>query len=192
MATKTRVFLIVGVPGSGKDVLIQAVNDMGVLHAKIVPKHTSRNRQSDDGTEMICCDDELYDIDGCDIIYENYKSKYGIKSLDIWENINREVAQVIVVSNINAINKLLEMFGEAVKIIFIHSSLNADQYRKEQMALGNSNEYIENRISKYDKAIEMFHGNYKYFDHVLIFENSEEDLFDQIFRLFSYYEELSI
>ncbi|MBL4941862.1 MAG: hypothetical protein JKY81_09385 [Colwellia sp.] len=188
MTTKTRIFLIVGVPGSGKDVLIQAVNDMGVLHARIVPKHTSRERQSDDGNEMICSDDNDYDLAGCDITYENYENKYGIKSFDIWNNINDEVAQVIVVSNIRAINKLLAMFGSVIKIVFIHSSLNVEEYHKEQIVLGNSTEYIENRISQYDKAINMFLKNYNYFDHVLIFESSQEDLFDQIFRLLNYYE----
>ena len=49
-----QLFIIAGNAASGKDEIIQAVNDMGKLQAIIIPKYTSRRQDKDDGEEMIC------------------------------------------------------------------------------------------------------------------------------------------
>lgn len=51
---KPRLFIISGNAASGKDQIIQAVNDMGKLQAHILPKYTSRMQDQTDGEEMIC------------------------------------------------------------------------------------------------------------------------------------------
>ncbi len=43
-----------------------------------MPKHTNRPRKDDDGEEMICPEDELFDMGSCDLQYTNYGSIYGI------------------------------------------------------------------------------------------------------------------
>ena len=83
MNFKAIIFVVVGTPGSGKDLLIQAVNDMGLLHCRIVPKHTNRERQADDSNEMICVNDDGYDLENCEIVYTNYNNRYGIKNYDV-------------------------------------------------------------------------------------------------------------
>lgn len=49
-----RLFIISGNPSSGKDDVIRAVQKMGRLQSKILPKYTSRRSEADDGGEMIC------------------------------------------------------------------------------------------------------------------------------------------
>lgn len=180
--------VVVGTPGSGKDILIQAVNDLGTLHARIVPKHTTRKRQPDDGGEMICSDDTLFDLNGCDIRYDNYSDSYGMKSSEIWDYVRSGICQVIVISNVAAINKLFKIFGDLIKLVFVHSEIDREQYRKEQTQLGKPLAYIESRFDEYDKAYNIYFSNFAKFSHVLIFADSKEDFFDQIFRLFNYYE----
>lgn len=51
---KPKLFIIAGNAASGKDEIIQAVNDMGKLQANIIPKYTTRMQDEDDGNEMIC------------------------------------------------------------------------------------------------------------------------------------------
>lgn len=51
---KPKLFVVAGSAASGKDEIIQAVNDMGKLQAFIIRKYTSRNQDDDDGDEMIC------------------------------------------------------------------------------------------------------------------------------------------
>lgn len=188
MKNKSKIFLVVGTPGSGKDLLIQAVNDLGSLHAVIVPKHTSRKRYPDDGNEMICIDDDGYDMKNCDITYENYGKKYGIKTANLWKSLSKETSQVIVVSNEEAINDLINVFGELIVPLFVHSEMNKDEYRKEQNRQGKDDEYINQRVEKYEKAFNTYLRNLDKFKHVLLYAGSAEDMFDQIFRLFNYYE----
>lgn len=181
------LFIIVGSPGSGKDLLIRAVNDLGAQHAEIVPKHTSRQRWDDDGNEMICVWDPEHDLANCDIIYENYGDKYGIKGGEIWEGLSKGVFQVIVVSDVDAINKLRRVFGELVVLVYVHSEVDADEYQCIE-AHGKDSEYVQCRVAEYELAFNVYLENFLAFDHVLIYSGLKEDLFDQIFRLFRAYE----
>jgi guanylate kinase len=188
MKSKSLIFIVVGTPGSGKDILIQAVNDLGVLHAVIVPKHTSRKRQKDDGNEMICSDDDNYDMTNCDIKYDNYGDSYGLKSEEIWNGIKKEIIQVLVISNVKAINQIKERFGSLVKLLFIHSEINEEEYLRQEKELEKPEDYVAERLRKYKHAFNIYFNNFNLFDHVLLYSNSPEDLFDQLFRIFKYYE----
>ena len=180
--------VVVGAPGSGKDLLIRAVNDLGTQHAQIVPKHTSRQRRQDDGNEMICPGDENYDIEACDIIYENYGDRYGFECSMIWQGLKKGIFQVIVVSDINAINKLKEKFCNIMITVYVHSETNADEYERTEVAFGDDTNYVKQRSKNYRQAFDIFLKNFLAFDHVFIYTGNPEDLFDQIFRLFRAYE----
>lgn len=49
-------------------------------------------------------------------------------------------------------------------------------------------EYLKQREENFDMAWNLYEDNFMLFNHVFIFTNREEDLYDQIFRLFRYYE----
>ncbi|MBN1813567.1 MAG: hypothetical protein JXA14_17140 [Anaerolineae bacterium] len=183
-----RLVIVVGAPGSGKDWLIRAVNDLGTQHAEIVPKHTSRKRWPDDGPEMICPGDPGHNLAGCDITYENYGDSYGIESARIWEGLRQGAFQVVVVSKVDAINKLHKMFGELVLLVYVHSETDAEEYRLLETELGKDTEYIARRAAEYLTAFDIYLRNFLAFEHVLIHFGLKEDLFDQIFRLFRAYE----
>lgn len=185
MPYNPKIFLVSGSPGSGKDVLIRAVNDLGKFHAVIIPKHTSRTRRPDDEKEMICVDDPNYDLEHCDITYDNYDDMYGIKTKEIWKVIQKRIYPVIVVSNPNAINKLKEIFNDLIVLLYVHSEKTAEEFKNHENL---DDHYTLKRADKYRDAFNMFLRNYLSFNHVLIYSGSEEDLFDQIFRLFNYYE----
>jgi len=188
MIGKSKLFVVVGSPGSGKDLVIQAVNDMGKLHAQIIPKHTTRKRQFDDGNEMICIDDKDHDISGCDIVYNNYATNYGLKTSLIWDGFSKEQIQVVVISNIEAINKLCKIFKENIVLIFIHSETTKEDYLQIQEKRNNSKQYIEQRFLNYKKAWDIYFDNNIRFDHTIIYSGSNEDMYDQIFRLFMHYD----
>lgn len=205
-----RVFVVVGSPASGKDELIKAVNILGSIHAQIVPKHTDRDWRWDDEEEMICerildstgqmVQNPDFDIESCDIIYQNYGTIYGIKTNDIWEGLKEGIHQVLVVSNIDALNKLKEIFGELAVFLYVYSEINKEEYMKKEyekllergdVNQGETNEYLKKREDNFDMAWYLYERNFNLFNHVFIFTNKEEDLFDQIFRLFRYYENRS-
>jgi hypothetical protein len=189
MVFTPKLVAVVGTPGSGKDLLIRAVNDLGVQHAQIVPKHTSRLRRADDGNEMICSGDPEYNLEVCDLVYENFGDRYGIECSRIWEGLRNGVFQVVVVSNIDAINRLRERFGELLILVYVHSEIGADEYLKVEAALGQDSSYVKKRVEGYQSAFKLYLKNFLAFDHVLIYSGIQEDLFDQIFRLFRAYEQ---
>jgi ribose 1,5-bisphosphokinase PhnN len=188
MPHTARLMVVVGSPGSGKDKLVRAIGDLGAQHATVVSKHTSRYRRIDDGDEMICANDEGFNINECDIIYENYEDKYGIQSKEIWKGLRKGVFQVIVVSNIEAINKLRSIFGKLSILVYVHSAIMPEEYKKSESSLGSNIDYVIKRTEKYSMAFENFLLNFNAFDHVLIYTDAAEDLYDQIFRLFRAYE----
>lgn len=206
-----RLFIVVGSPASGKDELIKAVNTLGNLHANIVPKHADRDTRWDDDNEMICrkhldnqgklVDNPEYDLKNCDIVYTNYGTQYGIKSGDIWDGLQAGIHQVLVVSNVNALNELKVIFGELAIFLYVYSSITKEEYmKKEQMKLMEKEqesqnagvEYLKRREENFDMAWNLYERNFMLFDHVFIYADREEDLFDQIFRLFRYYEKRGV
>ena len=177
------IFVIVGGKTSGKDEIIRAVYELGGLHAQVVPKFTSRPRHpEEDGREIRCNyifeKDDNFDIGYrvlsqeddrefyCDIVYKKNDIYYGIDSKQVWEGLRGHKFQVLVASEVDAINSLRKMFGSLVKLIYIHGQNDEENSLEFQM-------YIQ---------------YFDYFDHVLIYESRKEDLYDQLFRLFRAYE----
>jgi ribose 1,5-bisphosphokinase PhnN len=190
MSFTPRVFVVVGGPGSGKDILLRAVRDLGSQHALIVPKHTDREANPDDGDEMICFGQPGYDLENCDVKYKNFKKSYGFKCSLIWAGLRQGVHQVIVVSNIKAINKLKENFGDLLVLLYVHSEINREEFQHE--IENHDKGYIRERLKGFDNAFIDYLNNYNTFRHVLIYAGAPEDLFDQIFRLFRAYEHRAI
>lgn len=185
MRKSPRLINIVGDPGSGKDFAIQATADLGTQHAIIVPKHTSRERRPDDKDEMICCNDKNYDLAGCDLTYENYGTFYGLKTSEIWAGLKNGVFVLLVVSNVEALNRLKEIFGELLVLVYVHSQSTAEDFKKQSTVL---DDYTKKRVADYRMAFNVYLDNYLSFDHVLIWSGDKENMFDQIFRLFRAYE----
>lgn len=174
------IFVIVGGSHSGKDEIIRAVQDLGGLHAQMIPKFTSRTRQKDDGREIRCnyifreYKEEKYKVISqeddkeylCDVVYYKNGNYYGIDTHQIWNGLRKQKFQVIVVSEVEAINKLIQKFGSLVVLIYVHGLDDEEALPEYKLFLENFNE----------------------FDHVLIAESRKEDLYDQLFRLFRAYE----
>lgn len=170
----SRLFVITGNASSGKDEVIRAVQSLGGFHAQVVPKYTTRQQHNDDGDEIICqklLNGEINPkyVEGekdCDIVYERNFNLYKINTYAIWEGLKNGLFQVIAVSEAETINKLKSRFGSAVVLIYVHSHFD----------------------TKNNYELNLFTKNFDKFDHVLIYEGIQEDLFDQMFRLFRAYE----
>lgn len=188
MKPMQRLIVLVGSPGSGKDLLIRAVNKLGAQHAEVIPKHTSRERWQDDEQEMIFADDQNYGLESCDIQYSNYGDQYGINSSLIWASLSKGVFPVVVVSNIDAINQFRNKFGDLIVLVYVHSEKDGEKYKNEEAKLKGAH-YIQPRVAEYRQAYEIYLNNFQAFDHVLINCGDPEDLYDQMFRLFRAYEQ---
>lgn len=174
-----KIFVVAGNPGSGKDYIIKAANKLG---CKQIPKHTSRRRNPNDGSEMICCDDKDFDINGCNLKYKNYgETTYGIKTKDIWENlICGNSHQLLVCSNVETIKALKEGFGECVVVLYVHSDITPEEYRAEEHRQGSSSQYIQDRINGFKNAHRDYVSNISLYDKCLIYADDEKELLRQL------------
>lgn len=186
---KPYIFLIVGASGAGKGTLLRALRDMGQRHVVIIPKQTTRAPKATDGDEMVSVYPRKKVDPEFDVKYRNYLNEYGICSAEIWENVKTSKFQVLIVSNLKAIKELYHRFGPLIKLIYLYSPIREEGLEKHQKDIAaEDTDEIAVRKSK----IEVVHGYYidniTMFDHVLLNTQEPEDLSDQIFRLFQYYQ----
>lgn len=184
---KAKIYLFTGNPGSGKDDALETIRVQGILHSIIVPKHTTRARKEDDGEEMICPEDNGFNMEECDIQYTNYGSTYGINTEDITQRLKDGISSSIVVSNKGAIEELERKFPEEVVKIYIQG-LSKEEYILQQKDYLEE-EYVRNRIEEYEMADELYYDQWLDFDHVIINNGDLVDLKVQIDTIQRYYEE---
>ena len=172
----SKLFIIAGNASSGKDNIISATRELAGLHASVVTKYTTRKATIEDGSEIVCkttvagtLNEEyvIKDVEkNCDICYERNGNKYYIDSNEIWDGMKNGLFQVVSVTEAEPINQLKKKFGNGVVLIYVHSDSLTPPVE-----------------------LELFVKNFDKFNHVLIYEDKYEDLYDQLFRLFRAYEQ---
>lgn len=179
-----KIFVIAGGPGFGKKLLIQRANDVGILQ---VPKQADRQRNPNDGPEMIFRGDAKYNLQNCEIQYENFGTKYGIDIRPIWQNlIMTDKHQALVCSPIEVLRDLKARFNEAIISIYVHSEMNVEEYIRAEQKKGSSKEYIQNRSNEYFKAHRNYAGHFNEYDKSFIYTGSERELMMQLAGVLGY------
>ena len=90
-----------------------------------------------------------------------------------------------MISNVKALNRLKQIFGELLVLTYVHSQSTAEEFLRTAETLDG---YVESRVERFRMAFDLYVDNFLAFDHVLIWSDDRENLFDQIFRLFRAYE----
>ena len=213
---KPIIYVVSGNGASGKDELIEATYAMGKLYADVMPKYTSRNQKPDDGPEIICkCNKS--DSNPSEFIpnpaYSAYlqqraenpdrfavyfgnggKFEYAIDMQQLRARLGAGRSQVIALSNISTILKLKNEFGDQVVPIYCNSQISKEEFQ------GNvaDDEIGRAKYEEFERQLNDFIENYMLFRHVVIYAENElghasdsrqEELIDQLFRLFRAYEE---
>lgn len=188
-----KIYVFTGNPGSGKDEALETIRVQGILHSIILPKHTTRSRNKDDGEEMICPEDKGYDIESCDIKYNNFGTTYGINTQELRDRLSDGISSSLVVSNLEALNELQRKFPEEIVNIYMQGLSKAEYMIKEKDRLEEP--YVKRRIDEYEKADELYYSQWMSFNHIIIDNGDLADLKIQIDTIQRYYEgeeELSI
>ena len=183
---KPKIYIFIGNPGSGKDEALETIRVQGMLHSVILPKHATRYRQKSDGEEMICLGDEGFDIESCDLQYNNFGTTYGIITKEIEERLKDGISSSIVISNKKAIEELKRRFPGSVVTIYIQG-LSKEEYKIQQKE-HLEEDYVKRRVEEYGKADEMYYKQWLDFDHVIINNGDLADLKRQIDTIHRYYE----
>lgn len=179
-----KIIVISGSPGFGKKFLVQGANRVGCLQ---ISKYTDRDRNPSDGPEMIFKDDSRYNLKNCKIQYKNFGNNYGIDVLPIWQNlIYTEKHQLLACSEIETLRELKAMFGELVTSIYVHSEMNLEEFKNEELKKGSSIEYIQNRTNEYFTAHRNYAEHFTEYDKSFIYTGSERELMMQLAGVMGY------
>lgn len=146
-------------------------------------------------------DKACYLIDGETgyILYENNKTRYGFevynasqKEKILLSKLKTEKKHLVLVASLPEIFRWCEKFtSNNVVTVFAHSEISADEFAKKA-----SSDAEIRKLERYSEEILKYSHNIALFDHVTIFAEEhinekpgarEEELFDQMFRLFRYY-----
>ena len=182
-----KIYVFIGNPGSGKDNALEIIRVQSLLHSIIMPKHTTRKRKEDDGEEMICPEDELFNMNSCDLRYNNYGSTYGINTQKLDERLKDGISSSLIVSNAEAIKKLQAKYTDDLVTIYIHG-LSKEEYKIQQKD-HLEDDYVKERLEKYEQADELYYNNWLDFNHVIIDNGDATDLKLQLDNIMTYYEE---
>lgn len=213
---KPIIYVVSGNGASGKDELIEATYAMGKLYADVMPKYTSRNQKPDDGPEIICkCNisDKNPNVFIPNPAYSEFlkqreenpnrfavylgnggKFEYAIDMQRLRMGLGAGRSQVIALSDIPTILMLKDEFGDQVVPIYCNSQISKEEFQGN--AVGDEIDIA--KIEEFERQLTDFIENYMLFRHVVIYAENElghasdsrqEELIDQLFRLFRAYEE---
>lgn len=172
-----KIYVIAGGPGSGKKFLVQGAEDVGCLQ---VQKHADRQRNPNDGTEIICKGEPGYNLEKCKLRYKRFGTEYGIDTDRMWENlIIGDKPQILLCSDIDTLRELKREFGEAIVSIYVHSDMTPEEWAQRNTQQGNNLDYIENRMSGYDSAFENYAKYFSEYDKSFIYAGDKRELMKQ-------------
>jgi len=113
-----KLFVLTGASGIGKSTLMFKLSKTGMC--EIAPKYSERLKRK--GLDDIIYVDSVYDKElSCDIVYELYGTKYGVNTKEIKEKLQNN-NQVIIISDIESIKKLRNIFRKRIITIYISIS----------------------------------------------------------------------
>lgn len=181
---RPRIFAIVGATFSGKDDLVNAMQQLEPDRAEIYQKYSTRpERRSDKG--------ELRHVETmpatCDLVYSRQGFEYGISIAELWEGLSTGVAQLLVVSDVATITRLKQEFGEICTALYLHASFDRTDMRKRMQEDQLESSEIHERLAAIEELHEDYVSNMLLFDHVLLNTAEPEDLYDEAFSLLDFY-----
>ena len=108
---------LTGPSGSGKSTVVKYFlrKRNKYFHAKLIPKYTTRNPRKDDSGEVICVKEIPAE---CDIIYEQYKVRYGICLDEIFILLAKGISPIIILNDVRTVEDVQDALKGLVLIDF--------------------------------------------------------------------------
>lgn len=179
------IFLIAAGSGAGKRTLTHAMYSLGKKSITVVRKATDRIKQEDDGPEIVCGVKNI--VKNYDISYSFNKNKYGFKSSQIWDNLKKNIPQILI-TNMDEFYEFQNIFNGACICVYLHATRTERQILNwQEKKLGNKQK-AKQKVQKLEEIHQGYIKNIHRFNHVLLNTIEKEDLWEQMFRLIKYYQ----
>lgn len=143
------------------------------FHPVIFKKYTTRTpRKTDDG-DVIC----VKTIPStCDLVYEQYGVRYGIRFDDLYEHLERGESPIIVLNDVRAVEDVrTALWPQVVSLFLYRQPPDLGKFKQEEksraVALTTEAEIDASAQTRFDKAKSIYRiyiENIHLFDHVIL------------------------
>jgi len=184
--SSVKIFIIVGGTYSGKDELVVAMQQIEKSRIVNYPKATNRPKRQDDRGELRHFEFNI--PEEFNITYSKQGFIYGISTQEIWGSLAEGKANLLIVSDFEAIDKIVKEFGNICTIIYLHANFDLEEIKTTMLDQGVPEKEADDRILTIQNLQKMYAEQMPKFDHVLLNTVEPEDLYDQAFNIVDYYQ----
>ena len=131
---------LTGPSGSGKSTVVKhfLAKSNKNFCPKLIPKYTTRNPRKDDSGEVICVKEIPAE---CDIIYEQYKVRYGICLDEIFILLAKGISPIIILNDVRTVEDVQDALKGLVKSFFVfRQSPTLENHRLLAESRGNTSQ----------------------------------------------------
>jgi len=176
------VITITGASGSGKSTAIRLfLSQRQSGYAPIqVPKYKTRERRVGEEEH----DSVFVDLipPACDLVYEQYATRYGLESQVLFGHLNNGRSPIVVINDVRTVVDIRQILGPLVTSVFVFRERPTVQ-DYETLALQRGERDRDGILNRYNKAhatYRIFIENIHLFDRVLLNNWGKDDLQLQI------------
>lgn len=106
---------------------------------------------------------------GCDLVYEQYGHRYGLKIDDLFKLIRNGYTPVVVINDVRAIEDLKKIFGHSCISLFIFREVpSMDDYVFAGEERDENDDEIQTRFDKATAIYRMYIENIHLFDRLIL------------------------
>jgi guanylate kinase len=163
------IITLTGPTACGKSTALRFFMDSKRSHwmPKIIPKFVTRDKRNDDGDEVIHVKSIPED---CDLVYEQYGTRYGFSSGKIREFVSDGKDCLIIVNDVRVLDDLRTLFGPQLITVFVFKeNPRVENYRRIAKSRGvTSEDEIMRRIQKAQAIFRIYIENITLFNRTVL------------------------
>lgn len=184
--TSARIFVVCGSTVSGKNELAKSMQHVQRTNIEAYIKFTNRPKRNGDSDQLRhVSSKELQEKSN--LTYDKQGYEYGISSAELWGRLSDGYIQILVLNDLDALQKMKSEFGGLCTTLFLHSNLQSDEIERHLLSCGLSAREVSKRVSVANELSKSFTERAFLFDHVLLNTTAIEDLYDQAFAILDHY-----
>ena len=122
---------------------------------------------------------------GCDLVYEQYGSRYGIKMEEVYEYLKRGLSPIIILNDIRTVEDIKNSLGEQCKALFIFREIpNLEHFQKQGNERNESQVTIQTRFEKAVAIYRIYIENIHIFDKLVLNVKDGHESLEKILHQF--------
>lgn len=127
----------------------------------------------------------LFNRLGCDLVYEQYGNRYGVKLAEIYELLKKGYSPIIILNDIRTVEDIKTSLGNQCKALFIFREIpNMEKFRAEGSKRNESEDTIRFRFEKAEAIYRIYIENIHIFDKLILNVKNGPQSLEKILKQF--------